>query len=104
MRGPSARMSLERRGRAAGGEGVGAGEADLDRQESLDLVGADERAADRQHAEQAAEALGRLKPQEIRALVLKARGYSYREICEITGWTYTKVNRCLTEGRRAFLD
>jgi hypothetical protein len=67
-------------------------------------VGAEERAADRQDAEQAAEALGRLKPQEIRALVLKARGYSYREICEITGWTYTKVNRCLTEGRRAFLD
>jgi RNA polymerase sigma factor (sigma-70 family) len=83
---------------------VGAGEVDLDRQESIELVGAEERAADRQHAEQAAEALGRLKPQEIRALVLKARGYSYREICEITGWSYTKVNRCLTEGRRAFLD
>lgn len=26
---------------------------------------------------------------------------SWSEICEITGWTYTKVNRCLTEGRRA---
>jgi RNA polymerase sigma factor (sigma-70 family) len=50
-----------------------------------------------------AEAMGRLKPQEIRALLLKAEGYSYREICSITGWTYTKVNRCLTEGRRAFL-
>ena len=46
---------------------------------------------------------GRLKPQEIRALRLKAEGYSYREICEITGWSYTKVNRCLTEGRQAFL-
>lgn len=23
------------------------------------------------------------------------------EICEVTGWTYTKVNRCLTEGRQA---
>jgi RNA polymerase sigma factor (sigma-70 family) len=52
---------------------------------------------------QGAEALHQLKPQEIRALLLKAQGYSYREICEITGWTYTKVNRCLTEGRRAFL-
>ena len=51
---------------------------------------------------QGAEALGRLKPQEVRALLLKAEGYSYREICAITGWTYTKVNRCLTEGRRAF--
>jgi RNA polymerase sigma factor (sigma-70 family) len=52
---------------------------------------------------QGAEALGDLKPQEIRALVLRAEGYTYREICDITGWTYTKVNRCLTEGRRAFL-
>ena len=51
-----------------------------------------------------AEAISRLKPQELRALLLKAEGYSYREICEITGWTYTKVNRCLTEGRRAFSE
>src|SRR5829696_8657337 len=41
----------------------------------------------------AAEALAQLKPQEIRALQLKAEGYSYREICQLTGWTYTKVNR-----------
>jgi RNA polymerase sigma factor (sigma-70 family) len=40
---------------------------------------------------QGAEALRQLKPQEIRALRLKAEGYSYREICELTGWTYTKV-------------
>jgi RNA polymerase sigma factor (sigma-70 family) len=52
---------------------------------------------------QGAEALGKLKPHEIRALVLKAQGYSYREICELTGWSYTKVNRLLTEGRQAFL-
>jgi RNA polymerase sigma factor (sigma-70 family) len=83
---------------------VGAGEVDLDREEAVHLAGAEERAADREHAERGAEALQRLKPQEVRALVLKARGYSYREICEITGWTYTKVNRCLTEGRRAFLE
>jgi RNA polymerase sigma factor (sigma-70 family) len=51
-----------------------------------------------------AEAIRRLKPQELRALLLKAQGYSYQEICEITGWTYTKVNRCLTEGRRAFSE
>jgi RNA polymerase sigma factor (sigma-70 family) len=50
---------------------------------------------------QSAEALGRLKPQEIRCLVLRAQGLSYREICETTGFTYTKVNRCLTEGRLA---
>jgi RNA polymerase sigma factor (sigma-70 family) len=51
-----------------------------------------------------AEAMRRLKPQEIRCLLLKAEGYSYKEICQITGWTYTKVNRCLTEGRRAFVE
>ncbi len=51
-----------------------------------------------------AEALKRLKPQEVRCLQLKAEGYSYKEICRLTGWTYTKVNRCLTEGRRAFID
>jgi RNA polymerase sigma factor (sigma-70 family) len=50
---------------------------------------------------QSAEALSRLKPQEIRCLVLRAQGLSYREICATTGFTYTKVNRCLTEGRQA---
>jgi RNA polymerase sigma factor (sigma-70 family) len=43
--------------------------------------------------------LDRLKPDERRALLLKGEGYSYREICALTGWTYTKVNRCLAEGR-----
>ena len=51
-----------------------------------------------------AEALRRLKPHEVRALTLKAQGLSYQEICDATGWTYTKVNRCLSEGRRRFLD
>jgi RNA polymerase sigma factor (sigma-70 family) len=51
-----------------------------------------------------AEALGRLKPQEVRALLLRADGLSYREICAATGWTYTKVNRCLSEGRARFVD
>ncbi|HEX2161610.1 MAG TPA: sigma-70 family RNA polymerase sigma factor [Thermoleophilaceae bacterium] len=48
------------------------------------------------------QALRRLKPQEIRALQLQAEGYSYKEIAEITGWSATKVNRCLAEGRHAF--
>lgn len=48
------------------------------------------------------EALRRLKPHERRALRLQAAGYSYREIAELSGWTYTKVNRCISEGRRAF--
>jgi RNA polymerase sigma factor (sigma-70 family) len=63
-----------------------------------------DRAESFERLRQGAEALARLKPQEVRALRLKAQGYSYREICDITGWTYTKVNRCLTEGRRAMLE
>jgi RNA polymerase sigma factor (sigma-70 family) len=62
-----------------------------------------EQAARFEQLSQGAEALGELKPNEIRALVLRAEGYSYREIGELTGWSYTKVNRLITEGRRAFL-
>ena len=51
----------------------------------------------------AAEALNGLKPQEAQALKLLAQGYSYAQICEETGWTYTKVNRCLAEGRQSFV-
>ncbi len=43
--------------------------------------------------------LARLKPAERTALGLFAIGYSYREICGLTGWTYTRVNRCMAEGR-----
>ena len=45
----------------------------------------------------------RLKRDEARALMLKAEGLSYVEIGERLGWTYTKVNRCITEGRRRFM-
>jgi RNA polymerase sigma factor (sigma-70 family) len=50
-----------------------------------------------------AEALSRLKPQEIRCILLLAEGHSYKQICELTGFSYTKVNRCLSEGRRNFM-
>ncbi|MBA3420858.1 MAG: sigma-70 family RNA polymerase sigma factor [Thermoleophilaceae bacterium] len=50
-----------------------------------------------------AEAMRHLKPQEMRAMALLAEGYSYEQICDETGWTYTKVNRCLAEGRQSFL-
>jgi RNA polymerase sigma factor (sigma-70 family) len=58
-----------------------------------------ERAEIRERSRERARLLGRLKADERRAIVLKGQGYSYREICEMTGWTYTKVNRCLAEGR-----
>lgn len=52
-----------------------------------------ERAQRLERARERARALRRLKPHERRALVLKGEGYSYAEICELTGWSYTKVNR-----------
>jgi RNA polymerase sigma factor (sigma-70 family) len=90
--------------RAARHRLVGPVEADMDGHEAVHVPSPDERAASFERLTRSAEALQRLKPQELRALVLKAQGHSYREICELTGWTYTKVNRCLTEGRRSFLD
>jgi RNA polymerase sigma factor (sigma-70 family) len=58
----------------------------------------------RERVAHSAAALAELKPQERRALALKAEGYSYAEIQELTGWTHTKVNRCMAEGRKAFLE
>ena len=45
--------------------------------------------------------LARLKPDERTALGMRAAGLSYAEIGELRGWTHTKVNRCLSEGRAA---
>ena len=58
-----------------------------------------ERAERREWARERAVKLRRLKADERRALVLLGEGYSYAEICELTQWTHTKVNRCLSEGR-----
>ena len=44
-------------------------------------------------------ALRKLKDNERRALYLKALGYSYNEICDLTAASYTAVNRRLSEGR-----
>jgi len=43
--------------------------------------------------------LAALKPAERRTLSMIAAGYSYTEIGQVTGWTYTKTNRCAAEGR-----
>jgi RNA polymerase sigma factor (sigma-70 family) len=74
-------------------------EPDLDAEEARHVPSPEERMVSFEQLRQSAEALQRLKPQELRALWLKAEGFSYQEICEQTGWTYTKVNRCLAEGR-----
>ncbi len=64
--------------------------------------GPPERVARREAVARSREALQALKPQELRALTLLAEGYSYREIGEITGYSATKINRCLAEGRERF--
>jgi RNA polymerase sigma factor (sigma-70 family) len=58
-----------------------------------------EHAEGRERVAAAAAALAQLKPDERLAIVLQAHGYSYAEIAELCEWTYTKVNRCLAEGR-----
>jgi RNA polymerase sigma factor (sigma-70 family) len=83
---------------------LGGGDVDLDARENREVATPEERAADADALTRSAEALQRLKPQEVRALLLKAQGHSYKEIGALTGWSYTKVNRCLTEGRRRFLE
>jgi RNA polymerase sigma factor (sigma-70 family) len=50
--------------------------------------------------EQARTRLRGLKPDERTAIGLAAAGYAYGEIAGLRGWTRTKVNRCLYEGRR----
>jgi DNA-directed RNA polymerase specialized sigma24 family protein len=83
-----------RRGRS---ELVAREDVDFDRHEAGTVPSPEERT-------RAAEALRRLKPQELRALWLKALGHSYAEISEVTGFSATKVNRCLAEGRKSFLE
>ncbi|HET6998859.1 MAG TPA: sigma-70 family RNA polymerase sigma factor [Solirubrobacterales bacterium] len=67
-----------------------------------DSDGPAERAERHEEIARSREALQTLKPQELRALSLLAEGYSYLEIGEITGFSQTKINRCLAEGRERF--
>lgn len=64
--------------------------------------GPPERVVRREAIARSREALRALKPQELRALTLLAEGYSYLEIEQITGFSQTKINRCLAEGRERF--
>ena len=88
-----------RRGRA----GVAGEEFDLDAVPAVAQRSVEERLESAERVERSAEVMRRLKRDEARALMLKAEGLSYVEIGERLGWTYTKVNRCITEGRKRFL-
>jgi RNA polymerase sigma factor (sigma-70 family) len=72
-----------------------------ERQLAASVADPGERAERAEAVEQFFAALAQLKPDERTALLLLGLGCSYREICERQGWTHTKVNRCLAEGRAA---
>lgn len=94
------------RERLLGRQPLGADGAPID---PLTLVpssadGPGEQVERREEIARSREALRRLKPAELRALSLLAEGYSYAEIGDMTGFSQTKVNRLLAEGRSRFRD
>jgi DNA-directed RNA polymerase specialized sigma24 family protein len=81
-----------------------ASEVDLDGHAAQTVPTPEEQLLSFDLVSRSAEALKRLRPHELRALWLRAQGHSYSDISAITGWSYTKVNRCVSEGRRHFLE
>ena len=89
--------------RRARSESVTGEELDLDAFVPSAERTVEEQIASGERVRRSAEALRALKPDEARALMMKAHGLSYEEIGERNGWSYTKVNRAITEGRRRFM-
>ena len=83
---------------------VASDDVDLDAVLPIEARSVEDQRAATERIRQSAEALRALKPDEAKALVMKAHGLSYDEIGAQYGWSYTKVNRSITEGRRRFLD
>src|SRR3954449_3560684 len=84
-------------------EAVDHEETDLDASVATGLREVEDAVAGGERVERSVEALQALKPDEARALLLKAEGLSYEEIGTRFGWSYTKVNRSIAEGRKRFL-
>ena len=89
-----------RKARAAS---VDAQDTDFDASESA-LREVSDAVAGGERVGRSVEALKALKPDEARALLLKAEGLSYDEIGRRFGWSYTKVNRSIAEGRKRYLN
>src|SRR3954453_20513933 len=70
---------------------------------AIDLL-ADHRQPDRDAVIDALSSLRRAKPDHARALMARALGWPYREICDAFEWTYTNVYRPVTEGRAALCE
>jgi hypothetical protein len=90
-----------RQGRA---DVVASDDFDFDRHEAVHLASPEEQTLSADRVTRAAEALQRLKPHEVQAMWLKALGNSYDDIGAATGWSKRKIERCLVEGRKAFLE
>ena len=73
--------------------------------ERSETIVPDERSGPAELAERAEETakvlalVEQLKPDERTALILLGLGCTYAEICELRGWSRTKLHRCLNEGR-----
>jgi len=78
-------------------------DVDLDTSVHTGLREVEDHVAGGERVDRSVEALRSLKPDEARALLLKAQGLSYQEIGRHCGWSYSKVNRAITEGRARFL-
>ncbi|MGZ5340366.1 MAG: RNA polymerase sigma factor [Solirubrobacterales bacterium] len=83
-----------RRQRSRGHESTVVETEDGDAVDALELVPSDAPQPDEgvereERIARGREALKSLKPHEVRALTLKAEGYSYAEISEMTGWSRT---------------
>ncbi|MDA0184709.1 hypothetical protein OJ997_30685 [Solirubrobacter phytolaccae] len=79
-------------------------DTDFDASEAQGLREVADTVAGEERVGRSVEALKALKPDEARALLLKAEGLSYDEIGRRFGWSYTKVNRSIAEGRKRFLN
>ncbi len=69
--------------------------------EDMPAVEAGSGPEDQVEARETLRVVAELRPQQQLVLLLQAQGYSYNEIVDRTGKTYTWVNRHLTEGRQA---
>lgn len=84
---------------------LGGTEDELNESELIcDRPGPDERMRRSERKARADAALQLLKRAEAKCLILKAQGFSYDEVAEITGFSWTKVNRSISEGRKSFLQ
>ena len=78
-------------------------DVDFDEYVSPEAADGEERIESFERVARAADALRSCKRDEVTALFLRADGSTYAEIGSLMGWSYTKVNRCVTEGRARFL-